>query len=84
MVEQRFLTAQQVADTFGVKAGTVRGWVRDKRIPCIRLSQVSVRFDLAEVISALRSGGSSSEHHPAQSADPLVPESGNDSEPERR
>jgi excisionase family DNA binding protein len=48
------LTSKDLAARFGVSVETVRGWVRDGRIPCIRASRKIVRFRIDEVEDALR------------------------------
>lgn len=42
-----------ISKRFGVSVGTVRGWVRDGRIPSIRASRRIVRFRMSDVIAAL-------------------------------
>jgi len=53
---EQLVTAEQVAEHFGVTVGTVNAWVRHHRIPCVRPSRRVVRFYLSEVESALRQG----------------------------
>jgi len=48
------VTAERVAEHFGVSVGTVNAWVRARRIPCLRPSRRVVRFHLSEVESALQ------------------------------
>jgi excisionase family DNA binding protein len=43
----RLLTANEVADDLNVNIWTVYKWVRQKRLPCIRLSRKAMRFDPA-------------------------------------
>lgn len=45
--------AKALAQHFGVKVATVHTWVRQGRIPCIRVSQGTVRFRLPDVEQAL-------------------------------
>ena len=47
------LTATELAQRLGVKPGTILGWHRKKRIPSRKLSRKILRFDLADVLSAL-------------------------------
>ena len=47
------LTAAELAERLGVKPGTVLGWYRKGRIPARKLSHKVLRFDLADVLSAL-------------------------------
>lgn len=48
------VTAERVADHFGVRVGTVNAWVRERRIPFVRPSRRVVRFRLSKVEAALR------------------------------
>ena len=45
----RLITVADLAGHFGVHPETVRLWVRLKRIPCVRPSARTIRFDLAAV-----------------------------------
>ncbi len=54
MSTDSLVTASRVAEHFGVSVGTVNGWVRQRRIPCVRLSRRVVRFRLLELEEALR------------------------------
>ena len=42
-----------VAEHLGVTVETVRAWVRQNRIPCIRPSRRTIRFRLCEVERAI-------------------------------
>ena len=46
-------TVIDVSRKFGVCVETVRQWVRQNRIPCLRPSRKIIRFDLKEVEKAL-------------------------------
>lgn len=48
------LTAEQLAERLKISPHTVRLWSTDERIPTIWLSRTVRRFDLAEVVDALR------------------------------
>ena len=48
------LTARELASCLRVSADTVRTWARRGRIPTIRLSRKVVRYDLADVLAALK------------------------------
>jgi excisionase family DNA binding protein len=48
------LTAEQLAHRLQVSPRTVKQWARTGRIPELRLSAKVRRFDLAEVVQALR------------------------------
>ena len=50
----RLLTAEELAERLRVRPNTVKAWARDGRIPAIRLSPKIIRFDLDEVVEALR------------------------------
>lgn len=49
-----FLTARQLAMRLQVSPDTVRGWARAGKIPEIRLSAKVRRFDLEQVLKAVR------------------------------
>ncbi len=53
MTESRLVTADEVAERFGVSVGTVNQWVRQRRIPCIRPTRKTVRFRLDDVERAI-------------------------------
>jgi excisionase family DNA binding protein len=48
------LTAVELADRLRVKPETVLAWHRSGRIPSIRLSHKVLRFNLADVVAALK------------------------------
>lgn len=54
MPKRELLTATEVADKLRVKTRTVREWTRRRAIPAIRVSHKTVRYDLEEVLAALR------------------------------
>ena len=56
MPNEPLVTAERIADRFGVSVGTVNAWVRKRLIPFVRVTRKTVRFSLAEVEAALRSG----------------------------
>jgi excisionase family DNA binding protein len=47
------LTAAELSERLGVKPGTILDWHRKGRIPARKLSHKVLRFDLADVLSAL-------------------------------
>ena len=49
-----FLTAEQIAKRLSVSPRTVRSWRLAGIIPAIRLTNKVVRYDLDEVITALK------------------------------
>ena len=57
MPNESLVTAERVADHFGVSVGTVNAWVRKRLIPFVRVTRKTVRFSIAEVETALRSVG---------------------------
>ncbi len=58
---KELLTAEELADRLRVRPGTIRLWGREGRIPRIEVSTKTIRFDLSEVIAALR-GQSATAH----------------------
>ncbi len=48
------LTADEVAAKLRIKADTLMGWVRQNRVPCIRLGRKIVRFNFGDVVAALK------------------------------
>ena len=53
-VRDDLLTAAELADRLRVKPETVLAWHRSGRIPSIRLSYKVLRFNLGEVVAALK------------------------------
>ena len=51
---KRFVTAKELAEVLGVGHRTVLDYCRYGRIPGIRLSGTTVRFDLDEVLAVLK------------------------------
>jgi len=55
---REFLTAAELAERLRVQPETIRGWVRQGRIPVIRFSPRALRFDFDAVVKSLtRNGG---------------------------
>ena len=48
------LTVEELGDYLRVTPDTIREWVRKGRIPCYRIGRKTIRFDLDEVVAALR------------------------------
>ena len=46
---KRLATINDISRRYGVHPETVRVWVRRGKIPCIRPTQKTIRFDLADV-----------------------------------
>ena len=53
MSTEQLATADELAEQLRVSGETVRRWARGGRIPCIRPTQRTLRFDLAAVRQAL-------------------------------
>jgi hypothetical protein len=52
----RCVTAEVVADVLGVRPNTVLLWHRQGRIPGVKVTAHTVRFDLDAVLAALKDG----------------------------
>ena len=52
--QPRLATAAVLADHFGVDIRTVYRWVKQRRIPAIRRGERCLRFNLGEVVEALK------------------------------
>lgn len=48
------ITAEQLAEELSLRPGTIKRWVHEGIIPCLRLSGKVVRFDPDEVERALK------------------------------
>ncbi len=53
-IRDDLLTATELAERLRVKPSTVLDWQRAGRIPAIRLSHKILRFNLGEVVAALK------------------------------
>jgi len=53
-MEQRLVEADEVGAALGVSPSTVKAMAKAGRIPVVKLSPRTWRFDLAEVLSALK------------------------------
>ncbi len=53
-IRDDLLTATELAERLRVKPSTVLDWQRAGRIPAIRLSHKILRFNLGEVLAALK------------------------------
>jgi excisionase family DNA binding protein len=51
----KLMTAEEVASELQVRPGTIRLWARQGLIPSVRLSHKVRRFQLDDVIAALKS-----------------------------
>lgn len=47
------VTPEELAKQYGVAVSTVRAWVREGRVPCLRPSRRVIRFRPSDVESAL-------------------------------
>jgi excisionase family DNA binding protein len=52
-VDHDLLTAEQLARRLGVKARTVKAWLRAGKIPAAKLTPKVIRYDLGQVVNAL-------------------------------
>ncbi len=57
MPNDSLVTAERVADHFGVSVSTVNAWVRKRLIPFVRVTRKTVRFSIVEVETTLHSAG---------------------------
>ena len=53
-MSSKLITVVEVARKFNVHIDTVRRWVRERRIPCLRPTTRTIRFDLDAVEKALQ------------------------------
>jgi len=53
-VESKLVDASAVAEAMGIRSATVRRWANQGLIPVVRISSRTVRFDLADVLAAIR------------------------------
>ncbi|HUU94498.1 MAG TPA: helix-turn-helix domain-containing protein [Phycisphaerae bacterium] len=51
--QNQLVTSDRLAEHFTVSVETVRTWVRQRRIPFLRVSRKVIRFRIAEVERAL-------------------------------
>src|SRR5262245_18623180 len=54
VTDTELLTVDQLADRLHIRPRTVQAWVRQGRIPTVKLSPKVVRFDWLAVLAALR------------------------------
>jgi excisionase family DNA binding protein len=54
--ETELVTAEDLAHRLRLRPSTIRRWARAGRIPAVRVTAKVVRYDLAEVMRALREG----------------------------
>lgn len=52
--DKKLLNSRQLAEALGLSAATVERWALEGRIPSIRPSARVVRFDLDDVMKALK------------------------------
>ena len=53
-MDTNLLTANQLAERLGVKPRTVKGWSQAGLIPASRLTPKVIRYDLDDVVAALK------------------------------
>jgi predicted site-specific integrase-resolvase len=53
-MEIELLTAEQLANSLGIKPRTVREWHRAGYIPATRLTPKVIRYDLGQVVATLK------------------------------
>jgi excisionase family DNA binding protein len=53
----QWVTAKELAIRLRVTPDTVKTWSREGRIPSVRVSAKVLRFNLAEVVAAIRAKG---------------------------
>ena len=51
---KRLLTYDELADQLDVKPSTIKTWVRAGKIPGVRITAKIIRFDLEDVVKALK------------------------------
>lgn len=61
MVATELLTVSELAERLQVRPRTVQTWARSGRIPFVRVSAKTIRFDWQAVVSAMRALSSQSE-----------------------
>lgn len=49
----RLITTSELASCLGVTSDTIRKWTREGRIPCLRVGQKTLRFDVDAVMISL-------------------------------
>ena len=60
MTAQLLLTAAQVGRRLWLTAGTVKQWAREGRVPSIRATGKTIRFDWDHVVATLKAEGARS------------------------
>lgn len=69
MIDERWLSVDEIAAHLGVKRDTVYGWIANKGLPAHRIGRLW-KFKRAEVDQWVRSGGAAGENVSAQTDDP--------------
>lgn len=49
----KLLTAEEVADLFGLKLGTIRNMTSRRELPCVHLGKRAVRYRLADMLALI-------------------------------
>jgi excisionase family DNA binding protein len=58
-VSNDWVTAKELAHRMRVTPDTIKAWSREGRIPSVRVSARVLRFNVAEVMAAIRAKGAS-------------------------
>jgi excisionase family DNA binding protein len=53
-VDKKLVSAQVLAEVLDAGVNTIYDWAAEGRIPCYRIGRKLVRFDLDEVLDAIR------------------------------
>lgn len=57
MSDQRIVSGIRLAEILDVRPGTVRAWRKAALIPSIKIGGTTLRYDVGEVITSLKSNG---------------------------
>lgn len=50
---EKLLTYQEAAEFLGIHQVTLRRWVSEKRVPCVRIAGSTIRFRFADLESMM-------------------------------
>jgi excisionase family DNA binding protein len=65
---EKLVTPRELAAFMQVSISTIYNWMKDERIPVIRVSRNTVRFSVADVLAALKAGRGTNEKKPKRHA----------------